>query len=334
VGRLAGSHAGSEPVPEVCPPAANPPVSNFLSRRPRGPAAVAAILAVVAAALGITLIGLFRAVEPPPQTAAVRRGPAVFVAAFGHEGESAALPDFGRRFTREVIVGLTRFNDLFVFGPETTFRHSGAVDPRQIAADLGVDFVLTGGTTLSADGFGVHALLIDATAGQYLWAERFTGSLGTASILAARDEIANRVARSLAQPYGVIFANQVEDTAGGPPDALTPYDSVMRFHLYWRTYRRTEFSSVQVCLEQAIAVDPSYAEAFAALSPVHSDVNRFGFGERALPSDPREMALRLAGDRAGAALVPGPRPVARALADQRRGGQPRGGAEGSFAQPE
>jgi adenylate cyclase len=293
-GSQAAGDAEPEPAPEACPSAAKSAVPEFLSRRPRAPVAVAAILAVVAAVLGITSIGVFSAVEPAPETAAVRRGPAVFVAAFGQEGGSATFPDFGKGFTREVIVGLTRFNDLFVFGPETTFRHGDAVDARQVAADLGVEFVLTGGTTLSADRFGVHALLIDATTGQNLWAERFTGSLGTASILAARDEIANRVARSLAQPYGVIFANQVEDTAGAPPGALTSYECVMRFYLYWRTYRRTEFPGVQACLERAIAADPSYTEAFAALSLVHSDAYRFGFGERALAGDPREMALRLA----------------------------------------
>src|SRR5699024_6450528 len=157
---------------------------------------------------------------------------------------------------REVIVGLTQFNDLFVFGPETAFHYGSQVDHRQLAADLGVDFVLTGGTTINGERFTVETLLIDAQSGQDVWAERFEGTLGTENTLVARARLAEHIARSLAQPYGVIFDNEARDTARKPPDLLTSYECVTRFYLYWGIFRHKEFAGVRDCLERAVEQNP------------------------------------------------------------------------------
>ncbi len=43
--------------------------------------------------------------------------PVVFVAPFEEEGNQSTYPNFTRGFTRNIIVGLTRFCDLVVYGP-------------------------------------------------------------------------------------------------------------------------------------------------------------------------------------------------------------------------
>src|SRR5699024_5411992 len=116
----------------------------------------------------------------------------------------------------------------------------------------------------------------------------------TENILVARDRIAEHIARSLAQPYGVIFDNEARDTARKPPDLLTSYECVTRFYLYWRIFRQKEFAGIRDCLERAIEQTPEYAEAFAALSLVSSDAYRFGFSGEWFGGDSRERALTLA----------------------------------------
>lgn len=248
------------------------------------------------------LAGLPPFADDAAEAPAARHGPAIFVAPFEAEGDPPTFPNFTRGFTREVIVALTRFNDLFVFGPETTFRYGKEAGLEQAMGDLDVDFVLTGGTTVAGDRFAVEALLVDARTGQYLWATRFEGTLGAEGILEAREEVANRVARSLAQPYGVIFTNRVTENGGKPPESLTSYDCVTRFYLYWKAFRRAEYQPVRACLEQAIVTDPGYAEAFAALSLIHSDAYRFGFDDGGGSGDARQKALKLA--RHATALAP------------------------------
>lgn len=260
-------------------------------RLKQGGLALAGFAMLALAALLGSFLPLF---EPATSGADGRHGPAIFVAPFEREGDFSTFPSFARGFTREVIVELTRFNDLFVFGPETTFSQAENGDLQRLVDEHGVDFVLSGGMTVAGDRFTVSALLSEARSGHYLWAERFDGQLGAEGILRARDEIAARVARALAQPYGVIFENRARENAGKPPGLLGSYDCVTRFYIYWRTFRREEFRSVRACLEQAIVADPDYAEAFAALSLVSSDAYRFGFGDGVAAGDPRDRAVELA----------------------------------------
>ena len=113
-------------------------------------------------------------------------------------------------------MGLTRFTDLFVFGSETTMAFGNPADARSFVADHAIDFILTGGTTVSADHFSLEAMLIDASTGRSLWAESFERSLDPTQIVSARDEVAGCVVRALAQPYGVIASNLAHETDGLP----------------------------------------------------------------------------------------------------------------------
>ena len=85
---------------------------------------------------------------PQPSRVAAR-GPSILVAPFENDDSDAIDSALVRGFTREVIIGLTRFDDLFVFGPATSFRYEGSGDLPGSAAGLPVDFVLTGGVMVS-----------------------------------------------------------------------------------------------------------------------------------------------------------------------------------------
>lgn len=283
--------------------AADPVPSEFEAQdtappAPRWRLAVAGLGAVIALAMAMATASWFAGYQPfaaDVETPAFDRdGPSIFVMPFAEDGKVDALPNFTRGLTRELVVALTRFKDIFVFGPETSFDYGTGADLRQVASNLDVDFILTGGTTVLGDRFAVDAQLVDTETGQYIWATRVEGDLNVDGILAARDEVANKVARALAQPYGVIFANQAQSSESKAPGSLSSYDCVLRFYLYWKSYRREFYPSVHDCLEKAIVNDPEYAEAYAALSLIHSDAYRFGFEPVHENDNPREKALVLA----------------------------------------
>ncbi|TVR95878.1 MAG: hypothetical protein EA406_13195 [Rhodospirillales bacterium] len=205
------------------------------------------------------------------------RSPSILVRPFEQEGDQSAFPNFTHGFARQLIIGLTRFTDLVVFGPETSFRGGSEADLASLRRELGIDFVVTGGTTLSEDRFGVEVLLVDAVTGRYLWGESYERQLDPRIILAVRDEVANRIAGTLAQPYGIIFANRALEVEGKPPGSLTSYDYVIRFYQYRRTFDPTVNEQIREGLERAIAIDRDYAEAFACLSLAYIDAFRFNF---------------------------------------------------------
>ena len=123
------------------------------------------------------------AVDPPTlRKRDYRHGPTIFVAPFEEEGDQTDHPNFTHGLIRQIIVGLSRFTDLFVLGPSTTFGSGTEPDRDRLRAELGVDFLLTGGTSLSATRFGMEVLLIDASDGHCVWGETFKRRLGTLSL--------------------------------------------------------------------------------------------------------------------------------------------------------
>ena len=222
-----------------------------------------------------------------------RCGPAVFVAPFEEEGDQTAYPNFTHGLRRRIIVGLTRFTDLFIFGPSTAFGSCAELDVGGLRSDRVADFILTAGTSFSATQFRMEVLLINASDGQYLWGETFERRLQPGDILELRDEVADRVTRTLAQPYGILFCKERE-TDGGHPENMSLYDCVVRFHSYWRTYDHEMFEVVRAGLERAIVTDPGYAEAYACLSQIYTNAARFGHDVSSVTNKPLERALDLA----------------------------------------
>ena len=153
---------------------------------------------------------------------------------------------------------------------------------------------MTGQTSLLPDRFEVDVLLVEAGSGRAVWAETFERMLQPSEIIALRNEVANRVARALAQPYGAIQSDRARDADGQAPETLGSYAAVLLFYAYWRTFDRAMIEAVRIGLERAVAAEPDYAEAHACLSLVYSNAFRFRHPIGATDPDPRERALSLA----------------------------------------
>ena len=199
----------------------------------------------------------------------------MLVTAFEEEGDQSAFPSFTRGFTRSLVIALTRFTALRVFGEETALRHPAEIDPRATRRELAADYLVTGQTSLLPDHFEVDVLLVEAATGRAVWAETFERRLQPSEIIALRNAVANRVARALAQPYGAIQHDRAGDADGRAPEMLGSYAAVLLFYAYWRTFDREMIEAVRVGLERAVATEPDYAEALACLSLVYSNAFRF-----------------------------------------------------------
>ena len=140
----------------------------------------------------------------------------------------------------------------------------------------------------------MDVLLVEAASGRAVWAETFERRLQPSEIIALRNEVANRVARALAQPYGAIQTDRARDADGRAPEMLGSYAAVLLFYAYWRTFDREMIEAVRVGLERAVATEPDYAEALACLSLVYSNAFRFRHPIDAPAPDPRDRALALA----------------------------------------
>ncbi len=222
------------------------------------------------------------------------RGPSLLVAPFEEEGDFSAFPNFTRGLTRHIVVALTRFSDLRVFGPQTSFQSDSLRVGPESNTSLKVDFLLAGGAMISDGRFHVDALLLDARSGRNLWAGAYDRDFHTADIAAVRDELANSVARTLGQPYGVIFSNVVKDASAALPEQLTSYDLVNKCFEYEQSLAVELFEPAREGLERVIASEPRYAAAFASLSRLYTSAHRYDYDVSHATADPVRRALELA----------------------------------------
>jgi TolB-like protein len=219
------------------------------------------------------------------------KGRVILVRPFEEEGDQSAFPYFTPGLSRHLIAGLTRFTDLFVFGAATSATIAGA---HHRIEELGADFILGGSTAFEGNCVRVEALLMDAVTGRYIWADQFELPLKTQEIIQIRDEIANKVIRSIAQPHGAIFRSRARDMEGRQPQELSSQDSVVRFYQYTQTYEQDLFAPAMEALQATVARERDYAEAHACLARLYVDGYRFGYLAPEPGSDPLAKALSLA----------------------------------------
>jgi adenylate cyclase len=190
---------------------------------------------------------------------------------------------FADGMVEEIITALSRNKQLFVIARNSSFMFKGkAVDIKQVARDLGVRFVLEGSVRRSGNRIRITGQLIDAASGVHLWADRYDGALE--DVFDLQDQVASSVVGAIAPS---VTRAEIERVNRKPPNSLDAYDYWLRGVAAVRQYTRegTE-QGINLC-EQAIKLDPQFAQAHAALGNALSNRKTWGWS-----NDPAADASR------------------------------------------
>ena len=124
-------------------------------------------------------------------------GPAIAVLPFQNMSGDAEQAYFADGISEDVITELARFRFLFVIGRNSGFASSGkAVEPRRVAQELGVRYVLQGSVRKAGERVRVSAQLSDGATGAHLWAERYDRTLE--DVFAVQEEVTRGVVSAVA----------------------------------------------------------------------------------------------------------------------------------------
>jgi TolB-like protein/Tfp pilus assembly protein PilF len=238
-------------------------------------------------------IGNFRPLEdffgkPPQET----RIPSIVVVPFDDISPDATHAFVARGLTYELIAELTRFNELLVFGPETSFALSGKDNAIAGAKSLNSDYILAGSVYATDSTVNVSVILTDARRDQSVWSWSGERDLTTASLASIESDVAGHVVGAVAQPFGIVFDRTAKEIATKPSEDLSSYECVVRARQVWRSGKKDDFESVQACLEATIAAEPGYAKAHSNLALLYVDAYRFRFGSSAMQSESLQQALQ------------------------------------------
>ncbi len=265
------------PAAPVVPPAENPVVSS-------PPRQSSHWLRAGTAALAVSLFGF--ALWAPSSNFSMpakpeSRGSTLVVMPFLNLGELPDAKIYADGLTEEIVSQLARFKELSVLGRETSRNIPPGADVARIRRELGVRYVLEGSVRAATNHLRVAGRLLDAQTGAVLWSQTYDDDLRVRDLFAIQDDVAQKVATAVAQPYGIIFRADGRRAGSKAPDDLEAYACTLQFYAYRAALSAESHAAIRMCLERAIAVHPSYATAWAMLSILYLDEDRFGFNPKA-----------------------------------------------------
>ncbi len=207
-------------------------------------------------------------------------GPSIAVLPFLSLGEATETDYFADGLTEELTTELTRFEGFQVISRHSVLGYrDGLADTRHVGRDLGVRFVLEGSVRRRTPRMRISARLVDANDGMQVWAESFDGDLSTGDLFAVQNEITRQVVARVASEFGVIPRRLTRESRGKRTDDLTAHEAVLQYHHYNSILSRDTHARARAALEHAVARDPDYAAAWAALSEVYWDSRTLGLAE-------------------------------------------------------
>ncbi len=283
-----GARGFSTPLPGpvvVASPTAGRPATRWV-----------ALLGIAAVAVAIA-IGVGRWMVPG-STGSGHLPTAIAVLPFQNLSPEGPHGYFAGGLHDEVLTQLTMVAALTPTSRTSVMGYAGTTKPiRVIAQELSVGTIVEGSVQVVEDRLRVNVQLIDAVTDKHLWAESYDRSLDDA--FAVQSDIAQRIAAAVGTQLSRTEATAIAQRPTEDPEAYRLYLQGME---YWRRpdALHRNLTIAQGLFERAIALDSTFALAYATLSQVHGTISWWRYdpspARLALQREAADGALRMAPD--------------------------------------
>jgi len=184
--------------------------------------------------------------------------PSIAVLPFANTSAEKDNEYFSDGLAEEIINALVHVPGLKVIARTSAFAFKGRnEDVRRIAEALAVAHILEGSVRKAGSRIRVTAQLISAFDGTHLWSQRYDREL--ADVFAIQDEIAQAIAEALQ----VTLASTTVSRPYTPK--LPAYEAFLRGRHHLLRITPESWVRARECFEQAIALDPAFAQPHASL---------------------------------------------------------------------
>jgi TolB-like protein/DNA-binding winged helix-turn-helix (wHTH) protein/tetratricopeptide (TPR) repeat protein len=213
---------------------------------------------------------------------------------------------FSDGFTEEMIaeLGMSRPDRLSVIGRTTSMLYKGAHKSiGEIGKELGVDYLLEGSVRRAGSRLRITAQLVNTQTMAHLWSDSFDRDVG--DVLSVQREVARKIAASLE----LALSPGTSGPAGNAAPSFAAYELYMRGRFFREQATEEGARRAIDYYERAIAIDPGYAAAHAAIADAYRLLGAPGWevempsalltkakaaAERALELDPESPQARAA----------------------------------------
>ena len=249
---------------------------KWLQRNPTAATAVALSLALVAA-IGVILwkSELFR----PAATG-------IAVLPFENLSNDKEDASFADGVQDDLLTKLAKIASLKVISRTSVMKYRDQHNTRRIGKELGVSHVLEGSVRKTGAWLHVNAQLIDTRTDGHVWAEGYDRDLK--DLFAVQSEIAQKAAGYLGAKISAAEKAAIERPPTADLTAFDLYSRAKSLVLAWSYALEREGNLVKAAdlLNQAVAHDPTFFQAYCQLVWVHDELYR-----RRVDRTPARLAL-------------------------------------------
>ena len=179
----------------------------------------------------------------------------------------------------EILTNLSRISDLRVISRTSVMQYKSGIarNLREIGQQLGVAHVVEGSVQRSGNRVRVNAQLVDVRTDRHLWGQTYDRDL--ADVFAIQSEIAKSIADQLEAKLSPAEKDAIERAPTSDITAFDLYTLAKNLCLTAFGSSTTKANLLQAAdlLNQAVARDPSFLQAYCLLAWAHDAVYFVGF---------------------------------------------------------
>jgi adenylate cyclase len=210
--------------------------------------------------------------------------PSIAVLPFDNMGGDPEQEYFADGITEDIITVLSRFRTFSVCARNSTFAYKGTpIDIKQLAQDLGIQYVVEGSVRKGGNRVRITAQLIDAESDSHVWAERYDRELE--DIFAVQDEITESIVAAVAPE---LVSAEIQRAQQKDRQELGIWDAIMRARWHLMRFSAEDNAETKQLLEFATNEDPTNVVAWSDLAWSH--LFDFSFGWSGSPPASLEQA--------------------------------------------
>jgi adenylate cyclase len=178
---------------------------------------------------------------------------------------------FTQGITDDLITDLSGYAGMEVITSRIAFQYSNLdLDPRALANELGVRYVVEGSIRRTEDEIRINVQMIDAHRGSNLWAKQYNRPLS--SLFDIQDEVRAKIVSALSQKLTQADAGKDQKRYTNSYEAYDLFLQGQSDLIKRATAVDNRLAAEQ--FERAIAIDPGFARAYAALAIANADAYR------------------------------------------------------------
>jgi adenylate cyclase len=212
--------------------------------------------------------------DRPAERAAPSTKPSIAVLAFQNMSGDAEQEYFSDGISEDIITDLSKLSELHVIARNSSFTYKRkAVLIADVARDLGVRYVLEGSVRRAGNRIRVTAQLIDSVTGGHIWANRFDREL--TDIFDIQDELTREIVSALKLNLTTGERDRLLRKRAASVEA---YELLLRSREQMMLLSRSGNIAARSLAEAAIAIDPSFAAAYALIAFTHLNDYANGYG--------------------------------------------------------